>query len=208
MPEPFRRLTAIAAPLPLVNVDTDMIYPGGRMTTLAKGAQAGNAFRRLRFVDDTDQENPDFILNREPWRQARILVAGDNFGCGSSREMAVWTLYEWGLRCVIAPSFGDIFYANACINGLLPVRVSVAQADQLMARIADPATCEVSVDLEAMTVRAGELEFGFEMDERRRTGLLEGLDEIGMTLRRKAAIADFVRRYGEQAPWTVPASGA
>jgi len=120
MPEPFRSLTAVAAPLPLVNVDTDMIWPAGKSVTLLKGAQAGNAFRRLRFLDDTDQENPEFILNRKPWRGARILVAGDNFGCGSSRELAVWTLYEWGLRCVIAPSFGDIFYANACLTACFP----------------------------------------------------------------------------------------
>ena len=208
MPEPFRSLTAVAAPLPLVNVDTDMIWPAGKSVTLLKGAQAGNAFRRLRFLDDTDQENPEFILNRKPWRGARILVAGDNFGCGSSRELAVWTLYEWGLRCVIAPSFGDIFYANACLNGLLPVRLSIPQTDQLLARVADPATAEATVDLETRTVRAGPLEFSFEMDERRRQGLLQGLDEIGMTLQRQAVIADFARRYAQQAPWTTPAPGA
>ena len=200
MAEPLRQLTGLAAPLPLENVDTDMIWPGMKGISLTRGMQAGYAFRRLRFTPD-DVEIPEFILNREPWRTARILVAGDNFGCGSSRETAVWSLYEWGLRCIIAPRFGDIFYNNCCLNGLLPVRLSRDVVDHLMVLAADPETATMTVDLERCVVVAGGEDYAFVIEARHRHGLLNGLDAIGLTLAEGATIRDFGAAYQARFPW-------
>ena len=207
MPEPLIRVTGIAAPLPLENVDTDMIWPAVRDSTLTRGGQARMAFNRLRFTPE-GEERPEFILNREPWRDARILIAGDNFGCGSSRELAVWALYEWGLRCIIAPRFGDIFYNNCCLNGLLPVRLERDIVDRLMARAADPATATMTVDLEECTVTAGDEHHRFTIEPRARKGLLEGLDAIGLTLASMDQIRAFGERHLAAQPWmAIPATG-
>lgn len=201
MPEPVLTVTGLAAALPLENVDTDMIWPSISGSTLKRGDQARIAFHRLRFGPD-GEELPDFVLNREPWRQARILVSGDNFGCGSSREMAVWALHEWGLRCIIAPRFGDIFYNNCCLNGLLPVRLDKDVIARLMHLASDPQTAMMTVDLERCIVSAGGTEYAFVIEERARRFLREGLDEIGMTLRYADTIMAFGKGYLAKHSWT------
>jgi len=205
MPEPLTVLTGVAAALPLENVDTDMIWPAVPNVTMKRGNQAWIAFNRLRFTPEGD-ERPDFVLNREPWRHAKILIAGDNFGCGSSREMAVWALHEWGLRCIIAPRFGDIFYNNCCLNGLLPVRLARSAIDTLMTLAADPATATMTVDLQRCRVIAGDHEWAFEMADRQRRGLLEGLDAIGLTLSAMPTIRSFAEAHGQRQPWTTLAA--
>lgn len=200
MPEPVTVISGIAAALPLENVDTDMIWPATRDATLRRGDQARIAFHRLRFASD-GSEIADFVLNREPWRQAKILVAGDNFGCGSSREMAVWALHEWGLRCIIAPRFGDIFYNNCCLNGLLPVRLDRAAVDVLLERAARPETAELTVDLEQCLVQSGGDSWSFAIEPRARKGLLEGLDAIGLTLASLDRIRAFGAEYSATRPW-------
>ena len=208
MAEPLNIVSGIAAPLPLENVDTDMIWPAVPGTTLKRGNQAWIAFNRLRFTPE-GQEHPDFILNREPWRHAKILIAGDNFGCGSSREMAVWALHEWGLRCIIAPRFGDIFYNNCCLNGLLPVRLDVPLVQRLMALASNPASAAMTVDLRRCVVAAGGEEHCFAIEPRARRGLMEGLDAIGLTLAAKDRIAAFGATYLAERPWmAIPAHGA
>ena len=202
--EPFTRLAGIAAALPLDNVDTDMIWPAGPHISLRRGEQQRNAFARLRFQEGSGEEEPGFVLNREPWRNARILVTGRNFGCGSSREMAVWSLYEWGLRCIIAPSFGDIFAANAALNGLLPVELPEAVVAGLMERAADPARCVMEIDLVGCRVRAEGIDIGFTVDSHRRGCLLAGLDETGFTLALMPVVAAFGENYLTEYPWTVP----
>jgi 3-isopropylmalate/(R)-2-methylmalate dehydratase small subunit len=200
MPEPFTVLTGVAAAMPLDNVDTDMIWPAMPHSTLKRGDQARMAFHRLRFAAE-GEERPEFVLNREPWRAAKILVAGDNFGCGSSRETAVWALYEWGLRCIIAPRFGDIFYTNACLNGLLPVRLERDRVDALLALASDPANATMTVDLERCVIVAGGTEHPFTMEPRQRQALLEGLDAIGVTLASAERIRAFGEAYRAERPW-------
>jgi len=203
MNEPLRSLTAIAAPLDRDNVDTDLIWPARPGVSLRRGEQASNAFARLRF-DEEGAERPDFILNRPPWGEAKILVSGPNFGCGSSRELAVWALHEWGIRCVIAPSFGDIFEANACLNGLLPVRLPEAEVRTLMEIVSDPARALLTVDLETKRVSGDGFEAAFAIDDYRRECLLSGLDAIAATTRREAEIAAFAARYDAAFPWARP----
>jgi 3-isopropylmalate/(R)-2-methylmalate dehydratase small subunit len=205
MAEPFTRLTAIAAPLPIDNVDTDMIWPATGGARMARGEQARQAFRRLRFTPE-GAERPDFILNQEPWREARILIAGDNFGCGSSRELAVWALQDWGIACIVAPRFGDIFYGNCCINGVLPVRLDRAVVNRLMGLAANPETATMTVDLVDCTLAAGSDFFSFAIEPRARHGLLHGLDAIGMTLSAADRIDAFARDYVGAYPWFQPQS--
>lgn len=200
MAEPFTRLTAIAAPLPMDNVDTDMIWPATPGARMERGQQARQAFRRLRFTPD-GEEREDFILNRGPWRQAEILIAGDNFGCGSSRELAVWALQEWGIRAIIAPRFGDIFYGNCCLNGLLPVRLDRPAVDLLMQRAGQSNTAEMTIDLTDNSVVAGECRFDFSIEPRARHGFLRGLDAIGMTLAASDRIHAFAQSYLSAQPW-------
>jgi 3-isopropylmalate/(R)-2-methylmalate dehydratase small subunit len=201
MPEPVVIVNGLAAALPIENVDTDMIWPSTPGSTLKRGDQARIAFHRLRF-DADGAELPEFVLNREPWRHARILVSGDNFGCGSSREMAVWALHEWGLRCVIAPRFGDIFYNNCCLNGLLPIRLDKDVVAHLMGLASDPVTATMTVDLTCCVVRAGGQDHPFAIEERARRCLLEGLDLIGMTLGYADTISAFGNSYFAKNSWT------
>jgi len=198
--EPFTTLTAIAAPLPIDNVDTDMIWPATAGAKMARGEQARQAFRRLRFTPQ-GEEKPDFILNRAPWRNAQILIGGDNFGCGSSRELAVWALQEWGIRCIVAPRFGDIFYGNCCINGILPVRLDQDQVDYLMKLAGSPDTALMTVDLQDCSVASGSLQFHFTIEPRARHGLLHGLDAVGMTLDATDRIDAFSSNYRTTYPW-------
>ena len=187
----FVRVRGVAAPLPLANVDTDMIIPARFMKALTRGGLGAHLFQELRFELD-GSERADFILNQPSCRNAEILIADRNFGCGSSREHAVWALDDFGIRCVIAPSFGDIFASNARKNGLLLIRLPDAYCDRLRRDVALSQHAPVEVDLEAqrITLASGQaIAFAIDADDRRI--LMEGLDDIGRTLRQEAAIARF-----------------
>ena len=203
MPQPFNKLTAVAAPIMRGNIDTDVIIRIERLVgNSARGTLAKWAFGSLRYLPD-GSENPEFILNREPYRQAEILVTGPNFGCGSSREGAVWSLQELGVRAVIGSSFGDIFFANCFQNGILPVVIDGEIVDQLAAEIeATQGAGRISIDLETQSIIAPSGQrHTFEIDPRRREGLLHGLDEIAMTLQRDAAIRAFQAADRSARPW-------
>jgi len=197
MMDPFRTLTALAAPLPHPNIDTDVMIRVERCVRTPKAELGRYAFEALRFLPD-GTENPEFILNREPWRHARILVCGENFGCGSSREMAVWAIAGMGIRCVIAPSFGEIFHGNCLQNGLLAIRLPPDVVSNLMQRASDPATATFTVDLEQQTINK---EITFAIDPLAKKMLLEGLDAIAMTLAREAEIAAFQSTDRARRPW-------
>ncbi len=196
----FTTLTAIAAPLPLANVDTDKIIPARFLKTIKRSGLGVHLFDTLRF-DAQGNERPDFVLNREPYRQAQILIAHENFGCGSSREHAPWALLDFGIRCVIAPDFADIFYNNCFKNGILPVRLPRAVCDALIEDAKLGGNARVTVDLaRQIVVRPNGDEIGFEVDPFRKHSLLEGLDDIGQTLQHGAAIDGFeAKRRTEQA---------
>ena len=203
MPKPFDRLTATAAPIMRSNIDTDVIIRIERLVgNSIRGTLGKWAFGSLRYLPD-GSENPDFILNREPYREAEILVTGPNFGCGSSREGAVWSLQERGIRAIIGSSFGDIFFANCFQNGILPVIVGKVVVDQLAADIeATQGAGKVSIDLEAQTiVSPSGTRHAFEIDPRRREGLLKGLDEVALTLQRDAEVHAFQASDRAARPW-------
>ncbi|MFB9262477.1 3-isopropylmalate dehydratase small subunit [Bradyrhizobium erythrophlei] len=203
MPKPFNKLTATAAPIMRSNIDTDVIIRIERLVgNSVRGSLGKWAFGSLRYLPD-GSENPDFILNREPYRQAEILVTGPNFGCGSSREGAVWSLQEMGIRAVIGSSFGDIFFANCFQNGILPVVVDKAVVDSLAADIeATQGAGKVAIDLEAQTiVSPSGRQHRFEIDPRRREGLLQGLDEVELTLKRDDEIRAFQASDRAARPW-------
>jgi len=198
--ERFATLSAIAAPLPQANLDTDVIIRVERCAQVPKHDLGRYAFEAIRFRPD-GAENPDFILNREPWRASRILVCGENFGCGSSREMAVWALAGIGIRCVIAPSFGEIFHGNCLQNGLLAIRLPRGAVERLSALAAVPSTAMLTVDLENLRING---EIAFEADPLHRRMLLEGLDAIGLTLAREAEIAAWQAADRARRPWIYP----
>lgn len=199
--ERFTRLTGVAAPLPMMNVDTDMIIPKQHLKTIQRTGLGRALFDEMRFRDD-GSENPDFVLNRPAYRNAEILVAGENFGCGSSREHAPWALLDFGIRCVIAPSFADIFYGNCFKNGILPVVLPPEQVEAVMADAERGANARVTVDLEAQTVTLSDgTAFPFEVDPHQRRCLLEGLDDIGLTLERASAIDAFEAQAAQARPW-------
>jgi 3-isopropylmalate/(R)-2-methylmalate dehydratase small subunit len=203
MPTPFTQLTAIAAPIMRENIDTDVIIRIERLVGNDIRGKLGKwAFGSLRYLPD-GSENPDFILNREPYRRAEILIAGPNFGCGSSREGAVWALQEWGVRAILGSSFGDIFFANCFQNGILPVVVDKAIVDSLADEIAaSQGAGTISIDLEGQVITAPSgKQFPFDVDPRRRTGLLEGIDEIALTLRRDADIRAYQAVDRRRRPW-------
>ncbi len=202
--QPFTTLTGIAAPLPLVNVDTDMIIPKQFLKTIKRSGLGRALFFELRY-DADGRENPDFVLNREPWRTAQILIAGDNFGCGSSREHAVWALLDFGIRCVISTRFADIFYNNCFKNGILPIILSEPAVADLMAQVEADKKARVTVDLEKQTVTAPNgAVYRFEIDPFRKRCLLEGLDDIGLTLEKMLAIEAFEARDRLARPWVNP----
>jgi len=203
MPKPFNKLTATAAPIMRSNIDTDVIIRIERLVgNSIRGTLGKWAFGSLRYLPD-GSENPDFILNREPYRQAEILVTGPNFGCGSSREGAVWSLQEMGIRAIIGSGFGDIFFANCFQNGILPVVVDQAVVDSLAADIeATQGAGKVSIDLETQTiVSPSGARHSFEIDPRRREGLLKGLDEVALTLQRDDEIRAFQASDRATRPW-------
>src|SRR6202162_1035078 len=203
MPKPFTKLSAIAAPIMRSNIDTDVIIRIERLVgNSVRGTLGKWAFGSLRYLPD-GSENPDFILNREPYRQAEILVTGPNFGCGSSREGAVWSLQEMGIRAVIGSGFGDIFFANCFQNGILPIVVDKAIVDGLAAEIElTQGAGRIGVDLEEQTITSPTGQrHRFEIDPRRRAGLLEGLDEVAMTLQRDGEIRAFQTVDRDARPW-------
>ena len=197
----FDQLTGVAAPLNILNIDTDMIIPKQFLKTVKRSGLGANLFDEMRFTQD-GEEIADFVLNREPYRGAEIIVAGDNFGCGSSREHAPWALLDFGIRCVISTSFADIFYNNCFKNGILPITVSADERDALMADAADFENPELSIDLETQTIRRPNgVEVSFEIDPFRKQCLLEGLDDIGLTLEKGGSIDSFEATRAEEKPW-------
>ena len=201
--QPFQTLTATAAKLDQVNVDTDQIIPKQFLKKIERTGFGIHLFHDWRFLDDAGQKlNPNFILNQPRYQRAQILVAGDNFGCGSSREHAPWALLDYGFRSIIAPSFADIFYNNCAKNGILLVAMPEASVQQLFTEIEDNVGCELTVDLPNQKVQSPKgLEFSFEIDPFVKHRLLNGLDDIGWTLQYQSEIESFESNYQKQAPW-------
>jgi 3-isopropylmalate/(R)-2-methylmalate dehydratase small subunit len=200
--QPFTTLTGIAAPLPMINVDTDMIIPARHLKTIKRTGLGVALFESMRYGPD-GAERPDFVLNREPYRQARILIAGDNFGCGSSREHAPWALQDFGIRCVIAPSFADIFHNNCFKNGILPIVLPQEEIDLLLKEAEAAPDPTFTVDLQAQEIRrpTGNAPIPFNVDPANRDKLLQGLDEIGETLRKAGTIDGYESRRRQEFPW-------
>ena len=197
----FTTLTGIAAPMPLVNIDTDMIIPKQFLKTIQRSGLGVNLFDEMRYTQD-GKEIPDFVLNQPAYRKAEIIVAGDNFGCGSSREHAPWALLDFGIRCVIASSFADIFYNNCFKNGILPVVLPQDAVDHLMDDAKKGANARMTVDLENQTVTASDgKSFAFEVDAFKKHCLINGLDDIGLTLEKAAAIDSYEAKVATLRPW-------
>lgn len=197
----FTVLEGVAAPLKLVNVDTDMIIPKQYLKTIKRTGLGTGLFSEMRYKED-GSENPDFVLNQPAYRKAKILVAGDNFGCGSSREHAPWALMDFGIRCVISTSFADIFYNNCFKNGILPIVVSKDELDKLFEDAERGANATLSVDLAAQEIHGPDGgTIHFEIDPFRKRCLLEGLDDIGLTLEKAPAIASYETAKAVEQPW-------
>ncbi len=199
--EKFNTLTGVAAPLDMANIDTDKIIPKQYLKTIKRTGLGEGLFAELRFNED-GSENLDFVLNQPAYRRATILVAGDNFGCGSSREHAPWALLDYGIRCVISTSFADIFYNNCFKNGILPVRVTPEQLELLMDDARRGANATLTVDLEAQEIRGPDGgRVSFEIDAFRKHCLLEGLDDVGLTMAKTPAIDRFETAAAATRPW-------
>jgi 3-isopropylmalate/(R)-2-methylmalate dehydratase small subunit len=197
----FTKLTGIAAPMPLINVDTDMIIPKQFLKTIKRSGLGVNLFDEMRY-DGDGNEIPDFVLNKPAYRNAEILVAGDNFGCGSSREHAPWALLDFGIRCVIAPSFADIFFNNCFKNGILPIVLPQEEVDKLMDDAERGANATITVDLENQTISGPDGgTISFEVDAFRKHCLLNGLDDIGLTMEKSASIKAFETKAAQDRPW-------
>lgn len=200
--EKFNTLSGIAAPMPMVNVDTDMIIPKQFLKTIKRSGLGVNLFDEMRY-DRDGNEIEDFVLNQPAYRDAQILVAGDNFGCGSSREHAPWALLDFGIRCVIAPSFADIFFNNCFKNGILPIPLPQETIDILMADAEKGANARIEVDLENQTITTSDGEvIAFDVDPFKKKCLMEGLDDIGLTLEHAPKIDAFEAKFNAQFPWT------
>jgi 3-isopropylmalate/(R)-2-methylmalate dehydratase small subunit len=197
----FTTLTGVAAPLPIVNVDTDMIIPKQYLKTIKRTGLGVGLFSEMRYNED-GTENPDFVLNKPAYRNAQILVAGDNFGCGSSREHAPWALLDFGIRCVISTSFADIFYNNTFKNGILPIVVSPADLDKLMDDASRGSNSTLTVDLESQTIKGPDGgTIRFDIDPFKKHCLLNGLDDIGLTMEKAPVIATFEQKIAAERPW-------
>ncbi len=199
--EKFTTLHGVAAPMDMMNIDTDKIIPKLHLRTIKRTGLGTVVFDELRFNTD-GSEKPDFILNQAPYRHATILVAGDNFGCGSSREHAPWALLDFGIRCIISTSFADIFYNNCFKNGILPITVSKEELEVLMTDASDQNNPELTIDLEAREItRPDGTKMRFQLDDFRRDCLLNGLDDIGLTLQKAEKIEAFEAAQRQQQPW-------
>ncbi|WP_181701187.1 3-isopropylmalate dehydratase small subunit [Chthonobacter albigriseus] len=197
----FTTLTGVAAPLPIINIDTDMIIPKQYLKTIKRTGLGVGLFSEMRYNDD-GSENPDFVLNKPAYRNAQVLVAGDNFGCGSSREHAPWALLDFGIRCVISTSFADIFYNNSFKNGILPIVVKPEELKLLMEDAERGANATLTVDLESQTIKGPDGgTIHFEIDPFKKHCLLNGLDDIGLTMEKAPAIAGFEQKLGTERPW-------
>jgi 3-isopropylmalate/(R)-2-methylmalate dehydratase small subunit len=197
----FTTLTGVAAPLPMINIDTDAIIPKQYLKTIERTGLGKYLLYELRY-DEAGNEKPDFVLNKPAYRKAQILVAGENFGCGSSREHAPWALLDYGIRCVIAPSFADIFYNNCFQNGILPIKVPQAVLDKLLDDASRGSNATITVDLEKQEIRGPDGGcVTFEMDPFRKRCLLEGLDNIGLTLESEKAIGNYEEKVQAAKPW-------
>jgi 3-isopropylmalate/(R)-2-methylmalate dehydratase small subunit len=197
----FTTLTGVAAPLPMINVDTDAIIPKQFLKTIERTGLGKSLFFELRY-DEKGKENPDFVLNKPAYRKAQVLVAGENFGCGSSREHAPWALLDFGIRCVIAPSFADIFYNNCFQNGILPIQLPQEDMDKLMDDANRGSNATITVDLEKQEIRGPDGGcITFEIDPFRKRCLLEGLDNIGLTLESEKAIGEHEAKAKAARPW-------
>lgn len=197
--EKFSNLTSIAAPLPLINIDTDMIIPKQFLKTIKRTGLGANLFHEMRF-DVQENEVADFILNKPAYRNAQILIAKDNFGCGSSREHAPWALNDFGIKCVIAPSFADIFFNNCFKNGILPVILPDSEVNELL-EFANDEGNSITIDLPKQEVRAANKVYKFDVDSFRKYCLIEGLDDIGLTLTKEEKIKNFETRNRQEVSW-------
>ena len=199
--EKFEKLSGVAAPMPLVNIDTDMIIPKVFLKTIKRSGLGVNLFDEMRY-DRDGKEKPDFVLNKPQYRDAKILVAGDNFGCGSSREHAPWAIADFGIKCVISTSFADIFYNNCFKNGILPLVLPEDAVDTLMKDAEKGANSIIEVDLENQTIVSSDGEiFRFEVDPFKKHCLLNGLDDIGLTMEKEDHIAAYESKASQQFPW-------
>jgi len=199
--EKFTSLTAVAAPLPMINVDTDMIIPKQYLKTIKRTGLGAHLFDEMRHNDD-GSEKPDFVLNKEPYRSAEILIADENFGCGSSREHAPWALLDFGIRCVIAPSFADIFFNNCVNNGILAITLPQDEVHALLAAADGGHNARFTVDLESQTItRPDGSTLGFEIEPERKHRLLNGLDPIGLSLQKDADISAYEAKRSDERPW-------
>lgn len=199
--EKFTKIEGVAAPLKMINVDTDMIIPKQYLKTIKRTGLAKGLFAEKRYRDD-GSEQPDFVLNKPAYRKAVILVAGDNFGCGSSREHAPWALLDFGIRAVISTSFGDIFYNNCFKNGILPIKVSPEELEKLFDDAERGANATLTVDLERQEIRGPDGgTIRFEVDPHRKHCLLHGLDDIGLTLEKRPKIKDYEEKAKTERPW-------
>lgn len=197
----FTTLSGPAAPLPMINVDTDQIIPKQYLSAISRAGLGKGLLHDFRY-DSADKEKPDFILNREPYRDAKILLAGDNFGCGSSREHAPWSLDDFGIRCVIAPGFADIFFNNCVKNGVLLIVMEEAKVNELLALADNPQSCEMTVDLEAQSIALADgSSVSFEIESFRKHRLMNGLDDIEITLQKDAEISAFEAKQKAAMPW-------
>ncbi len=197
----FTTLTAVAAPLDMINVDTDMIIPKDYLKTIKRTGLGKGLFAELRYLDD-GSDNPDFVLNKPAYKKAQILVAGDNFGCGSSREHAPWALLDYGIRCVISTEFGDIFFNNAFKNGILPIKVSKDDLAKLMDDAERGSNATLTVDLEAQEIKGPDGgTVHFEVDSFKKHCLLNGLDEVGLTMEKAGRIATYEQQVAAERPW-------
>ncbi len=197
----FTKLTGIAAPMPMINIDTDMIIPKLFLKTIKRSGLGVNLFDEMRY-DEDGNERPDFVLNKPQYRDTQILVAGDNFGCGSSREHAPWAIRDFGIRCVIAPSFADIFFNNCFKNGILPIALPQETVDLLLKDAEKGANARMDVDLQAQTITTSDGEvISFKVDAFKKHCLLEGLDDIGLTLEKAASVDTFEAKASAARPW-------
>ncbi|MCE7999001.1 MAG: 3-isopropylmalate dehydratase small subunit [Rhodobiaceae bacterium] len=197
----FKKVDGVAAPLPILNVDTDMIIPKQFLKTIKRTGLGKNLFDEMRFTKE-GEEIPDFVLNKPQYRNAEILVAGDNFGCGSSREHAPWAIADFGIKVIISTSFADIFYNNCFKNGILPIKLSQGDVDKLMDDAERGANATVSVDLEAQEIKGPDGgTISFDIDPFRKHCLLEGLDDVGLTLQKEEKITSFEKTRASEQPW-------
>ncbi len=204
MMEPFEQHTGIAAPLIQINIDTDAIIPSREIKSVSKKGLEDGLFAEWRYLSlKTRKENPEFILNQEPYRRASLILTGENFGCGSSREHAVWALYQWGIRAIVAPSFGSIFYNNCIQNGMLPVLLKKEKIRELQIFVQlNPAVNQLTVDLKDATIIAGsDIRYSFEIEPSNQENLLQGLDAIGSTLKMMPSIEAFEDNDHRVRPW-------